>query len=215
MWNLPEPRIKPLVPCTGRRVFNYWTTGKPLINIFLINLYNIKNKMKNKYIKIPFLVLSGLYIIFIPSFRPPVAKMVSRGHTCKVIPGSWFSFSAQLYKDLPPILSFHLSQQTLIGRMVQRSFQKLASQSWWDKMFLVFVCPINNISLASVYKPRYLCGSSGIQHHMPSGSGEVFPTVHQVICIQTLILATGPCSDLWSSSGFSWLRPRSPRKALS
>ena len=44
--------------------------------------------MKNKYIKIPFLVFSGLYIIFIPSFRPPVAKMVSRGHTCKVRPGS-------------------------------------------------------------------------------------------------------------------------------
>lgn len=148
--------------------------------------------MNNKYIKIPFIVLSGLYIIFVPSFKPPVAKMVSSGHTCKVIPGSWFSFSAQLCKDLPSILSFHLSQQTLIGRLVQRSFQKLASQSWWNKMFLVFVFPINNISLASVYKQRCLCGSCGIQHHMSRGSGEVFLTVHQAICIQTLILAKDP-----------------------
>ena len=86
--------------------------------------------MKNKYVKIPFIILSGLHIIFIPSFRPPVAKMVSSGHTYKVLLGSWFSFYAQLYKDLPSILSFHFSQQTLIGRLVQRNFQKLASQSW-------------------------------------------------------------------------------------
>lgn len=44
--------------------------------------------MKNKYVKIPFIILSGLHIIFIPSFRPPVAKMVSSGHTYKVLPGS-------------------------------------------------------------------------------------------------------------------------------
>lgn len=115
-------------------------------------------------------VISYFNIIFIPYFRP-LAKRSAVAMPAEVIPGSWLFF-CRPNKNLLSIF-FHLPQQTLLGRLAQNEF----SEKWHEhhgRMSVFFVCPLNNINLATIHRQRCFCRSSGIQH--PQTWEEVLPT---------------------------------------